>query len=64
MRCVVREAASSTPEHPRYLWIVWHQSREKARGFADTEEDARVQGEAVMQRLRSQYWFEDASWLR
>ena len=52
MRTEIRAGAKSTPEHPAWVWRVWHNSREVAFGISPTEEDAREQAQTAVDARR------------
>lgn len=55
MRVQVREANTSTPERPLWLWSVFWGNRELGKGFCPTEKEAREQAKLAVSRAPSSY---------
>jgi dsRNA-specific ribonuclease len=56
MRIEVREANTSTPERPLWVWNVYSGNREIGKGFSPSEKEANKQAKLAISRApRSHY---------
>jgi hypothetical protein len=55
MRIVVREANTSTPERPLWIWSVFWGNREVGKGFCPTQKEANEQANLAVSRASLQY---------
>jgi hypothetical protein len=54
MKIEIREANTSTPERPLWIWNVWWGSRELGKGFCKTEKEAKKQASLAVSRANLQ----------
>jgi hypothetical protein len=55
MRIEVREANTSTPERPLWLWKVFWGNRDLGKGFCSSEKEARQQAQLAVSRASRSY---------
>jgi hypothetical protein len=54
MKIEIREANTSTPERPLWVWNVWWGSRDLGKGFCKTEKEAKKQASLAVSRANLQ----------
>jgi dsRNA-specific ribonuclease len=55
MRIEVREANTSTPERPLWVWNVYWGNREVGKGFSPSEKEANKQAKLAISRAPRAY---------